>query len=98
MSDHMTLTPHPLPFPTCSGLCEAGVNLNLVVFLLDWLPSDGSSSVNVDGKLNVFSSVDGGMMPPPPAPPPLCVCYLHHDCDGAHLCWNCAWTICTEDH
>lgn len=72
MSDHMTLTPPPLR----SGLCIARVNLNLVVFLLDSLLSDGSCTVNVDGKMRVFTSVDGGMMPPPPpSPPPLCVCY-----------------------
>lgn len=93
MSDCVTLTPPP-PALAC-------VNLNLVVFLLGSLPSEGPCSVNVDGKLRVFTTVERGMMPPLPPPPlcpPLCVCSLHHYCHSAHLCWNSAWTVCTEDH
>lgn len=76
------------PYPTGSGLCNACVNLNLVVSLLGPLSSDASCSVNVDGKLCIFTTVDRGMMPPLSLCLPLCVCYLHHYCNSAHLCMD----------
>lgn len=89
---------HSQLLPNCSPLCQAYLKLNLLTpdpcCVSPGLAhlSDGSWSVNADGKLCVCFHIWAGEWCS--SMPLRCVFYPHQYCNGGHLWWNCLCMDC----